>query len=407
VEVATGQVKPVALTAPLEVNPAAERAHLFEHVWRQTLKKFHDVEMHGTDWRFYKEAYARFLPHIDTPRAFAELLSEMLGELNASHTGARYNPRGEEREEGDDTASLGFFPDPTWKEAGVQIAEILDRGPLQQEGTRIAKGTVIEAIDGVTIAPGANWYPLLNRKADTPVRLALRNPEGGERWEERVEPIDRGREGRLLYDRWVESRRQEVERLSGGRLGYAHIRGMFDGAFRDLFDDVFGHSLTKEAIVLDTRFNGGGNLDEPLTVFLSGEVFMRAVPRGQPVGGVPSQRWTRPSIVVVNEGNYSDAHCFPNGYRTLGLGEIVGMQVPGTCTAVWWEQLQDPTLVFGIPQVTWLDNDGDPMENKHFDPDYPVDNDPRLEAQGRDQQLEKAVEVLLETLGEEASPGSR
>ena len=113
------------------------------------------------------------------------------------------------------------------------------------------------------------------------------------------------------------------------------------------------------------------------------------------MGDVPSRRWTKPSIVIQNEGNYSDAHCFPNGYRSLGIGETVGMQVPGTCTAVWWETLQDRSLFFGIPQVTWTDNDGDAMENKHFDPDHEVDNDPQVEAQGRDQQLEKAVEVLL------------
>ncbi len=135
-----------------------------------------------------------------------------------------------------------------------------------------------------------------------------------------------------------------------------------------------------------------------MTVFLSGEVFMTAWPRGQYLGAVPSRRWTKPSIVIQNEGNYSDAHCFPNGYRTLGLGETVGMQVPGTCTAVWWETLQDRSLYFGIPQVTWTDVDGDALENKHFDPDHEVDNDPQLEAQGRDQQLEKAVEVLLKGL---------
>jgi len=189
-----------------------------------------------------------------------------------------------------------------------------------------------------------------------------------------------------------------VERLSNGRIGYTHIRGMNDGSFRVIFEEVFGEALTKEAIVLDTRFNGGGNLDEALTVFLSGEVFMEAWPRGQYLGDVPSRRWTKPSIVIQNEGNYSDAHCFPNGYRTLGIGETVGMQVPGTCTAVWWETLLDRSLFFGIPQVTWTDTDGDAMENKHFDPDHEVDNDPQLEAQGRDQQLETAVEVLLKGL---------
>ena len=395
VEVDSGKVKPVALSASMELDAAAERAYLFEHAWRQTLKKFHDVDMHGVDWEYYKTVYARFLDDIDTNWDFAELLSEMLGELNASHTGSGYRSR---RPDADRTAALGFFPDPDWDEDGIRIVEILEKSPLQQAGTKIASGTIIEAIDGESIEAGQNWYPLLNRKAGQPVRLTLRDPESDERWEEKVKPISLGEERQLLYKRWVRSRRAEVDRLSDGHIGYAHIRGMNDGSFRVIFDEIFGKSVTKEAIVLDTRFNGGGNLDEALTVFLSGEIFMRAAPRGREVGAVPSRRWTKPSIVIQNEGNYSDAHCFPNGYRTLGLGETVGMPVPGTCTAVWWETLQDRTLYFGIPQVTWLDSEGDAMENKHFAPDHEIDNDPELEATGRDQQLERAVEVLLRQL---------
>jgi len=122
------------------------------------------------------------------------------------------------------------------------------------------------------------------------------------------------------------------------------------------------------------------------------------VPRGQQVGVEPYQRWTKPSIVVMNEGNYSDAHCFPMAYTQLGLGETVGMPVPGTCTSVWWERLQDRNLVFGIPEVALVDMQGDIMENKHLAPNYQVANDPALVATGRDQQLEKAVEVLLAKL---------
>ncbi|HNU82945.1 MAG TPA: S41 family peptidase, partial [Thermoanaerobaculia bacterium] len=342
-----------------------------------------------------QSAYARFLPHLEHSRDFAELVSEMQGELNASHTGGRYRPR---RQDADATAALGFFPDPAWREEGVRVLEVIEGGPFQKAGSRIAAGTVITAIDGTAIAPGANWYPLLNRKAGEPVRLSLHEPASGKRWEETLRPISWAEQGRLLYERWVRSRRAEVERLSGGRLGYAHIRGMNDGAYREIFEEIFGLAVGKEGIVLDTRFNGGGNLVEPLTVFLSGQVYYRATPRGQFIGVEPGMRWTKPSVVVMNEGNYSDAHCFPTAYKALGLGETVGMQVPGTCTAVWWERLQDPELVFGIPEVGYLDLAGDFTENKHLDPDHEVDNDPALEAAGRDQQLERAVEVLLDRL---------
>jgi C-terminal processing protease CtpA/Prc len=248
------------------------------------------------------------------------------------------------------------------------------------------------------IAAGGNWYPLLNHKAGELIRISLFDETSDARWQETVKPISQGAESELLYQRWVRSRRSEVERLSDGRLGYAHIRTMSDTRYREIFEDIFGKAVGKEAIVLDTRFNNGGNLVEALTILLTGETYARALPRGQKLGVEPVHRWTKPSIVVMNEGNYSDAHCFPAAYTSLGIGKTVGMQVPGTCTSVWWETLQDRSLYFGIPMVGYIDNDGDLMENKHLDPDYEIDNDPALEALGRDQQLEKAVEVLLAEL---------
>jgi len=259
---------------------------------------------------------------------------------------------------------------------------------------------VIEAIDNTEIAAGQNWYPLLNQKAGTRIRLSLFDPQKDTRWQETVKPISRRQLASLLYERWVRSRRQAVEDLSDGRIGYAHIRSMMDFSFREIFEDIFGKALDKDAIILDTRFNNGGNLVEPLTAFLSGEFYFSSVPRGRKIGEEPSLRWAKPPSMVVNEGNYSDAHCFPMAYTQMKLGETVGMPVPGTCTAVWWETLQDQSLYFGIPQVGVTNLDGEYLENKHHIPDHVQDNDPTLEANGRDQQLEKAVEVMLKKLSQ-------
>ncbi len=392
VEVDDGKVKPVKLEATMELDAAAEREYLYEHAWRQTREKFYLVDMGGVDWDLYREAYAKFLPSIDNNRDFCELVSELQGELNASHLGCYYRPR---NPTADATATLAFFPDPDYGGAGIKIAEIIDGGPLENADTKIKVGTVIEAVNGHEIAVGENWYPLLNHKAGDLIRLSLSDPATGAKWQETLKPISQGAENELLYQRWVRGRRAEVDRLSGGRLGYAHIRSMSDSRYREVFEDVFGKAVDKEGIILDTRFNNGGNLVEALTILLTGETYARAVPRGQYLGVEPVHRWTKPSIVVMNEGNYSDAHCFPVAYTSLGIGKMVGMQVPGTCTSVWWETLQDSSMRFGIPMVGYLDNEGDLMENKHLDPDYAVDNDPALEAVGQDQQLETAVEVLL------------
>jgi tricorn protease len=395
VEVESGKIKAVSLQAKMELDAAAEKAYMFEHAWRQTREKFYVEDMQGVDWDLYKKAYARFLPYIDNNRDFAELISELQGELNASHLGCYYRPQ---RDGADATATLAIFADPDHRGPGIKVTEIIEGGPLQGAETKVDVGTIIEAIGGHQISAGENWYPLLNHQAGKLIRLSLFDPATDERWHEIAKPISQGAESELLYLRWVRSRRAEVDRLSKGRLGYAHIRTMSDSRYREIFEDVFGKAVDKEAIILDTRFNNGGNLVEALTVLLSGEVYARALPRGQKIGVEPSHRWTKPSIVVMNEGNYSDAHCFPAAYTALGLGEMVGMPVPGTCTSVWWERLQDRSLVFGIPQVGYIDNNGEMMENNHLAPDHQIDNDPALEGAGRDQQLEKAVEVLLSGL---------
>lgn len=395
VELESGKSSGIAASARMDLDEDAERAYFFEHIWRQTFQKFLDPAMHGIDWPGIKAHYASFLPAIDNNRDFAEMASEMQGELNASHTGCRFRPV---RTDGDETAALGFFPDAGYAGAGVAIAETIDGGPLETAGTRIRPGVVITAIDGVAIAAGMDWYPLLNRKAGKPVRLGLLDPKANARWEETVRPIAWGAQQRLLYQRWWRSRRELVAKLSNGRLGYAHVRGMNDGAYREVFDEVFGRNVEKDAIILDTRFNGGGNLDEALTTFLTGKVFETNEPRGQKLGTEPSRRWTKPSIVVMSQANYSDAHCFPMAYTQLGIGETVGMPVPGTCSSVWWERLQDRDLVFGIPMVGIRDVDGDIMENKQLEPNHRVEPDPAKWATGRDEQLEKAVEVLLAKL---------
>lgn len=387
-----GTQKPVSFTAELYLDQAGERDYLFEHIWRQVDKKFYVEDLHGTDWAGLKKDYAPFLPHIGNSRDFAEMASELLGELNGSHTGCRYMHKDPK---GDQTAALGLFEDYSYEGAGIKIAEIMDKSPFRLGKTEVEAGMVIEAIDGVAIGAKENYYPLLNHKAGKPVLLRLFNPEDGSRRELRVKAISLGEQGNLLYERWVKSRRAETERLSEGRLGYVHVRGMNSPSFREVFSELLGRYSDKEAVIVDTRFNGGGWLHDDLATLLSGEQYVKLVPRGQVVGSEPQNKWQRPSVVLVGEGNYSDAHFFPVAYRELGIGEIVGMPVPGTTTAVWWERQIDPSLVFGIPQVGVIDREGRYLENQQLLPDHQVKNLPGGLIDGRDAQLEKAVELLL------------
>jgi C-terminal processing protease CtpA/Prc len=224
--------------------------------------------------------------------------------------------------------------------------------------------------------------------------LSLYDPQTGERWEEGVKPIGGGESRELLYKRWVKNRRLETEKLSGGTIGYVHVRSMDDASMRVVFEEALGRNFEKKALIVDTRFNGGGNIHEQLSDFLSGKKYMDIVPHGQYIGSEPYDKWVKPSIVLVGESNYSDAHLFPVAYKLKNTGKTLGMPVPGTGTFVWWEQQIDPTLVFGIPMGGWRTPDGKFCENNQLEPDIRVANDPGIISTGRDQQIEAAVKTL-------------
>jgi len=393
IEVDSGKKKGIAFKGEMRLDRSAERAYLFDHVWRQVREKFYDPELHGARWDFLGAAYRRFLPHIDNEYDFQELLSELLGELNASHTGARYRHRAENA---DETASLAVYLDPEHEGPGLKIAEVMDKNEVYGKDSRVAAGVVIEKIDGVTITAGMNHIPLLNRKAGKYTLLTLSN--GDETWEERVTPISDGDAYELTYRRWVDQRRALVDELSGGRLGYVHVRGMNDPSYRSVFEEVMGKHVTREGLIIDTRFNGGGDLVEDLVTWLAGEEYMRFLDReGNRVGIEPDVKWLAPTVVLAGESNYSDAHCFPYAFKQLGLGKVIGMPVPGTCTFVWWERL-DNGITFGIPNLGIKAPDGYWLENTQLVPDILVDNEPGALARGEDQQIEAAVKELLSQL---------
>jgi Tol biopolymer transport system component/C-terminal processing protease CtpA/Prc len=386
----------IAVAAQMDLDVAAEREYMFNHVWTQELKRFYTAGMHGTDWPLMKQAYSRFLPYIDNNFDFAELLSEMLGELNTSHTGGRYSPSSQNP---DVTAALGLLFSWTQEKDGLLIDEVLEKGPFDRADTKVQAGCIVEAINGEKILTGQDYFPLLNKQTDKITLISFYNPATRERWDEVIKPISQPAQNELLYKRWVKQREADVERLSGGRLGYVHIRSMGDPSFRSIYSDILGKFNRKEGIVIDTRFNGGGRLHEDLEILFSGQRYFTQVIRGAESCDMPSRRWNKPSIMIVGEANYSNAHGSPWVYRHTNIGKLVGMPVPGTMTSVSWETLQDPTLVFGIPVVGYQLPDGSYLENQQLEPDVKIANDPDKLVSGEDQQLEKAVEELLKQIG--------
>lgn len=387
-------LKSISYQAEMKMDLAAERETMFDHVYRQHQKRFYNVNMHGVDWDAMTNAYRKFLPHIDNNYDFAELLSEWLGELNVSHTGGRYFPQGK----GDVTSNLGLLFDWDYQGKGMQIAEVIEKGPFDHSRTKVKAGCIIEKINGEEITLDNDITCLLNNKAGKKTLISIYNPQSKERWEEVVIPVTNGQLNGLLYKRWVKQRAADVEKWSKGRLGYVHIQSMGDDSFRTVYSDILGKYNNCEGIVIDTRFNGGGRLHEDIEILFSGQKYFTQVVRGREACDMPSRRWNKPSIMLQCEANYSNAHGTPWVYKHQKIGKLVGMPVPGTMTSVSWETLQDPSLVFGIPIVGYRLPDGSYLENSQLEPDVKVANNPETVVKGEDTQLKVAVDELLKEI---------
>jgi Tol biopolymer transport system component/C-terminal processing protease CtpA/Prc len=393
IDPSSGKRDNVTIHGEMIADAAAERAFIFEHVWNQTKETFYTAGYHGVDWDELKPVYEEYLPHIGNDHELAEMLSEMLGELNVSHSGVRYSSS----ESTDDaTASLGIFYDQSYDGVGMRVAEVIRNGPLDKAGMDVEPGMIIESIDGVTIASDVDPARYLNRKAEKRTLLVV--IDGDDRREIVVTPISSGAERTLLYERWVRRNREEVDRLSGGRLGYIHVPGMNDGSYRNTIEEVLGRFATREGIVVDTRFNGGGDLVADLAMFLSGERFFDYTTDTRSTGFEPNFRWTKPSVSLVGESNYSDGHCYAYAYQELEIGPLIGMPVPGTCTFAGWEGLPNGAR-WGVPGMGVKNNAGQYLENLQTEPDIRVMNEYEIVSQGRDQQLEAAVAELLRLIG--------
>ncbi len=387
-----GNSKPVKIAGEMDIDEVKEREQMFEHVYIRTKNIFYEPTFHGNDLDMLYNEYQKYLPHLGNSYEFAEMVSEMLGELNVSHAGARYS---RSIDNPDATASLGIFRDYEHEGNGIMIAEVIKGGPLDKALFNIEPGMVIERIDGDLVAPDRDIASFLNRKAGDFVLLEISDPENKEIRQIRVKPISLGEERGLLYQRFIHINEEEVDDKSNSRLGYVHIPGMGDGPFRNVIQDMLGKYSDREAVIVDTRFNGGGDLVADLAMFFTGTEFNTYATAAKDVGGEPTSRWTKPTLSLINEAMYSDGHCYASAYTELEIGLTVGMPVPGTCSFAGWEGLPDGTR-WGVVPVSAKNMSGEWMENNQTEPIIRVKNMPGIIDNGRDQQLERAIEELLD-----------
>jgi Tol biopolymer transport system component/C-terminal processing protease CtpA/Prc len=394
------QTRQLAVAAEMDVDFAREKLEVFQQAWTYIRDNFFDPEFHGANWEGVRGEYAPLAAGARTPDELRRIISEMLGELNASHSGISA-PFSSAQPPVIGRLGVRFDREEYERAGALRITEVIPLTPAAIG--KINPGEYLLAVDGTPIGARTSLDELLAYKINRRVALTIASSaDGSQKREVVVRPVNGATERALLYRRWVEGNRALVARLSNGRLGYVHMADMSSGALTQLYVDLDAENQKREGVVVDVRNNNGGFVSVYAIDVLARRSYFTMTPRGfsaSPSRTVLGQRALElPTILVTNRHTLSDGEDFTEGYRSSHLGKVVGEPTAGYIIYTSGVQLIDGSNL-RLPYNRVTANDGTVMEMHPRSVDFPVDKPIGESYLGRDSQLEAAVSELLKQLG--------
>lgn len=390
---AGGPMGVVAFAARMDIERLVDYYAVFDEAWQTMKDTYYDPKFHGANWDAIKTRYRALVPDVAIRRDFDYLITEMLGELNSSHTGFSGPGGGRAALP---TGSLGIFADEIYTGNGVKVASVLPRSPATKAESKISAGEYILTVDGADVTAGNSFDQALSDRVGKTVTLLVNSKPSKEGARTvKIKPINDNAVNRLLYEKWLDDKRAITTKVSNGKVGYLHVPDMGDAA-RDRFErELYSVGQRTDAMVLDFRGNNGGDTHDSLLRMLSRtKHYFQFSPRTEAPFPQPERAVVKPIIVLIDGGSLSDAEVFANGFREYKLGKIVGKPTMGWIIFTSGRQLLDGSFI-RTPTIACLTNDGRDMELWGVPPDIDVDYTPADYKAGRDPQLERAVQEVL------------
>lgn len=382
----------VTFTADYVRDLRSERRAAFTQFWSAYNRRFYDPNLHGRDWEAIRKRYEPMLDGVENRIEFATLLSMMVGELEASHSEVGPAPGGVA---GPISAHPGLTYDYTYEGPGIRVEKVPAGAPGSYEKTQIKPGEYVMAINGKDVTLDENLYQVLNDQAGREMEFLVNSKPSKEGARKvRYEALTYGEWGQLLYRNRIERLRKLVEEKSGGRISYVHIAGMGGNNQTTLDRELYEYSIGKKAMIIDVRFNGGGNISDNIIDWLERKPHGFYQGRGNEPEAAPEHAWDKPTVVLMNEHSFSNAEMFPAAMKARGLATLVGMPTPGYVIWTWGLPLVDGTSA-RMPGSGVYRVDGTPMEDLGEKPDFQVPLTQEDWLAERDPQLDKAIEVLM------------
>ncbi|MCO5234628.1 MAG: S41 family peptidase [Chitinophagaceae bacterium] len=381
----------------------AEWKQIFDESWRQMRDYFYDPNMHGVNWKNVHDKYAVLVPYVNHRNDLTYLIGEMIGELSIGHTYVNGGDRPEVKRIPMGMLGATFSRDKSgyYKIDSILSGQSWDKtlySPLKAPGVTAEKGDFIISINGNDVSRLSNLFEALAGKADQVIELVLNSKPtatGGTKYF--VKPI--ADESNLYYHEWVQQNIAKVSRASGGRIGYLHIPDMGPDGLNQ-FARYFYPQLDKEALIIDDRGNGGGNVSPMIIERLRREPAFGTMMRNNKTAGIKPDAQVGPKVCLIDQYSASDGDLFPYQFQFYKIGPLIGQRTWGGVVGIRGSL---PFIDGGDlrkPEFAHFAADGSRfvIEGHGVDPDIEVANDPHQEWLGRDQQLERAIAELQKAL---------
>nr|MCU0388687.1 S41 family peptidase [Chitinophagaceae bacterium] len=383
------KIDPITISHTFRRNLAGEFTQMFDEAWAQMEENFYDETFRGLDWKKIRDRYAAFLPYVNTRQDIRILLNDLLGELNSSHTG--FGTFGD-----DETVSLTNRT----VEPGIifdnvnpyTVKRIVSRGPADKKGINIQPGDVLTKVNGVDVNPSMDRsYYFTQPSADREMKLTFKNAK--ETYNVNIHPVTGITS--YLYDEWMDANQKRVDEKTGKKVAYVHMKDMGGGELQNFLMDMARDFYRKDALIFDLRYNTGGNVHDEVLRFLSQKTYLKWKYRsGSLTGQSNFAPADKPIVLLINEQSLSDAEMTATGFKALKLGTVVGNETYRWIIFTTGTQLVDGSSL-RLPSWGCYTLDGKDIEFAGVQPDVKVLNNFDDKVNGRDPQLDKAIEIIM------------
>jgi len=394
IDIDDSKLKEITINNPFNKSLSKEFEQMYYEAWAGMEENFYDKNFHGQNWQKLRDKYAKYIPFVTSRANLRLIFNEMLGELNTSHFGFNSNGKEEDIYYGTRTLASGIIFD---KNNPYLVNRIVKQGPVDYSDINLRKGDELIAVNGEKIDSKINrekYFSTPKFKDEISLTFKRNNSE----FVVNIHPTSRNNERELLYDEWQDANQNYVDLKSNNRIAYVHMKNMSGGELTKFKEDLVSDEAYKDGLILDLRYNRGGNVHDEVLKFLSQKTYLNWKYREGKLTGQSNFNYSnKPIVLLINEQSLSDAEMTAAGFKELGLGTIVGTETYRWIIFTSGKGLVDGSY-YRLPSWGCYTLDGKDLEAEGVSPDVYVGKNFKDRLNGKQPQLNKAIELIMKEL---------